>query len=323
MYSVAIIGCGRIGYLHDLNKKFSGSYTHYNAINKSKFFKLIALAEKNSSLRKKILIKSRVPVYSSYKKLLIDHKPDVIILATDDKSHFNILIDLVKYKPKFVFAEKPLTLKLEESKKVIALYKKNFIFLSVNFSRRYSKVFQKIKKLIDNKKLGKIENIDLRYSRGFFHNAIHWVDLCIWYFGIPIKTIVESKKKSSSFKGDYTVDLRFIYKDNLIVRFKGLDINNLGNEELDIFGTIGRIQINPDDEFKFYVVKDHNIYKKTKIYKIKELSKINNSQLLANALENIKNLLDETTDFNMSPAENSEKILKITHKLKLDKIKTI
>ena len=113
--------------------------------------------------------------------------------------------------------------------------------------------------------------------------------------------------------------MRLVYKNNLTIRLKGLDIDNLGNEELDIFGTAGRIKVNPDDEFKVYVLKSHKIYRKTKTYQIKNISKIDNSQLLNNALNNIKELLDGNTKINISPAENSQIILQIVNKLKLDK----
>ena len=310
---VAIIGCGRIGYKNDNNIK-KGPYSHFKAVSQDKNFKLVGIAEKNNSLRKKIALKHNIKAYKDYKDLLNNHEIDLVIIATPDETHFEILKNIVINKPKYVLCEKPLTNNFYQTEKIIKLYKKNKIHLSVNFSRRYSKYFLKIKKCIDQNYFGKPLNVNLSYSRGFFHNAVHWLDLILWFFGMPKKVIIERNIKSSSYLGDRTIDLKIVYNSGLLIRLHGFDINLLGNEEFDLIGTKGRVKVNPDDKMTFYKIQNHKIYKKTKIFTSYRSYNMNNSDLLKSTLKNIKLVLGQKGVINISPAENNLQIFKLIRK---------
>ena len=114
----------------------------------------------------------------------------------------------------------------------------------------------------------------MQYSRGFIHNAIHLLDLSLWYFGIPKSIEIDSIKPSKSFKGDKTIDLRMNYNSNMNVKLNGLDIDYLGNEEIDIIGSSGRIRVQPDDEYQEYKIIPHKTILRQEFLKRKV--KINN-----------------------------------------------
>ena len=303
-YSVALIGCGRIGYLNDKNRK-KGTYSYLQSIINHKNFKLIAVVDKKNNIRFEISKKFKIPSYPSYKKMMGIHNPDLVIVATNDKSHYEILMNIVNYKPKFVFTEKPLANTSAEIKKIINTYKRNSVPLSVNFSRRFSPVFNEINALLKRNHLGKIESVKMQYSRGFFHNAVHLLDLSIWYFGLPKSIKIDSIKPSRSFKGDKTIDLRMKYESNMDIKLNGLDLDYLGNEEIDIIGSLGRIRIQPDDEYQEYKIIPHKKYFNTKVFKKIKVKKINNSLLIKNALDMVLKYLNGSSKKIISPANNS------------------
>lgn len=316
-FKVAIIGCGRIGYENDKNIK-KGPYSHYKAVMQNKNFQLIAVAEINKNIRQHIAKNKNLKVYSSYEKLLKDNIIDLIIVATPDETHFKILKDIAQYKPKFVICEKPLTNSILQTHKIIKLYRKHQIHLSVNFSRRYSEYFMQIKEKIDNKNFGKILRVDLSYSRGFFHNAVHWLDLIMWFFGEPKKIYITRDIPSKSYRGDRTIDLIMMYKFGLLIRLNGLDIDFLGNEEFELIGTQGRVRINPDDKMVYYELRDHKVYNKTKIFKCSKVYNMNNSSILRTTLNNVKDILVSKNVDNLSPAQNTLDIFKLLKKSGLD-----
>ena len=303
-YSVGLIGCGRIGYLNDKNLN-KGTYSYFQSIRKHKKFKLVAVVDIKKNIRTEINKKYKVPAYYSYDKMMKEHNPDLVIVATNDSSHYQILMSIVDYNPKFVFTEKPLASNSAEIKKIISTYKKKQVPLSINFSRRFSSTFNYINDLLKNNHLGKIESVNMQYSRGFAHNAIHLLDLSLWYFGIPKSIEIDSIKPSKSFKGDKTIDLRMKYNSNMNVKLHGLDINYLGNEEIDIIGSLGRIRVHPDDEYQEYKIISHKNYFKTRVFKKVKVKKINNMSLIKNALDMIYKYLNGNSKKIISPADNS------------------
>lgn len=303
-YSVGLIGCGKIGYLNDKNLN-KGTYSYFQSIRKHKKFKLVAVVDIKKSIRTEISKKYKIPAYFSYDKMMREHNLDLVIVATNDPSHYEILMSIVNYNPKFVFTEKPLANTSAEIKKIISKYKKKQVPLSVNFSRRFSPTFNYINDLLKNNHLGNIESVNMQYSRGFIHNAIHLLDLSLWYFGIPKSIEIDSIKPSKSFKGDKTIDLRMNYNSNMNVKLNGLDIDYLGNEEIDIIGSSGRIRVQPDDEYQEYKIIPHKNYFKTRVFKKVKVKKINNMSLIKNALDMIYQYLNGSSKKIISPADNS------------------
>ena len=49
--NVAIIGCGRIGFLNDFKKNLPGTYSHFKTITSDKSFNLVAVCDLNSKIR--------------------------------------------------------------------------------------------------------------------------------------------------------------------------------------------------------------------------------------------------------------------------------
>ncbi len=313
--NVAIIGCGRIGFLNDFKKNLPGTYSHFKTITSDKSFNLVAVCDLNSKIRNVIKKKYKIPTYKSYRELLSKHKVELVVVSSSDDSHYKILKDLVKFKPKIVFCEKPLLKSKIQAEEILKIYKKNKIIISVNFSRRFNKYFCDLKKMIDNNYFGEIKSFELKYSRGFYHNAIHWLDLCLWYFGAPIQILSLRNFPSKSFSKDRDIDLKLIYKD-IHVKIVGIDIDFLGNEELDIIGTKGRVTVNPDDKFTIYKIQKHKIYENTRVFVRQRQYVMKNGDLLKNAYENIKKQITKKNVFNISSGETSLRLLKMIEDLK-------
>ena len=89
------------------------------------------------------------------------------------------------------------------------------------------------------------------------------------------------------------------------VKLNGLDIDYLGNEEIDIIGSSGRIRVQPDDEYQEYKIIPHKNYFKTRVFKKVKVKKINNMLLIKNALDMIYQYLNGSSKKIISPADNS------------------
>lgn len=314
-YSAGIIGCGDIGFLFDHKRKSEGALTHFRAFENSKHFHIKAVSEKRISIGKIIEKNHKLPVYTDYRKMLNENKLDVISVATNDESHSEILKELIRYKPKLVFCEKPLAMNSGDVKETVKLYKKNKIHLQVNYTRRFLEEFFEIGNIIKSGKLGEIESATFYYSRGLIHNASHYLDLVNWYFGESKNYIIKISEKEGLSKVDNTVSFNMTNKSGTEVRFIGLNPTKLSFAEIDFVGTKGRIKVNFKNEIEKYKVTENKIYKGYKIYKLTECKPIRFSSALPNAVDNIYKALEGKEDLD-SPAGNSLKIFELINRIK-------
>jgi len=95
---------------------------------------------------------------------------DAYIVATPPKSHFNIAKKII-YKRKPLLVEKPLTLCIEDAEYLNFISKKNNVNLMVGHLLLFHPAFLKIKQIIDNGKIGKIQYMySNRLNLGSFRN---------------------------------------------------------------------------------------------------------------------------------------------------------
>jgi len=313
-FKVGIIGCGDIGFFFDYKKKIDGALTHFKAFNDSNKFEVKAIAETRKEIRDLIGSEYEIKTYESYERMLEENELDVIVVATNDESHFEILNKLVNHKPKLVFSEKPLAHNLEEAEGITKLYDKNKIPLQVNFTRRFLDEFKDIDDIVKNNRIGEIESATFYYSRGLIHNASHYLDLVLWYFGEPEKVLSISSKKGIS-EADNTVSFNLSYVNGPEVRFIGLNPTKLSFGEIDFVGTHGRVKVNYKSEIERYKVIENKMFTGYSSYEMYECKPIQFTSALLNAIENIYKVLKKE-DESKSPAVNSLKIFELINRIK-------
>lgn len=314
-FDVCIIGCGDIGFLFDYKKKTNGALSHFKAFRESGKYNVTAAAELKSETRSIISEKYNIGVYKDYELMLNQKKPDVIVIATNDESHFQILKDVIKHKPKIVFTEKPLALNYKDVKEIISSYKKNKIHLQVNYTRRFMKEFQQAENDIRSGKIGEPETATLYYSRGLMHNASHYIDLINWFIGETEKNLIRISDKEGLGKSDPSVSFMMRYKNGLEIRFIGLKPSKLTFAEIDIIGSKGRIRINSSNEMEKYRVIPNKLFKGYTSFEKYESKSLQFSKALPAAAENIYNVLTGKEKL-LSPAENSLKIFELISRIK-------
>lgn len=243
MINCAIIGMGKAGFFYDYPKKTNKIYSHAYAYKKINNLKLVAFSEikkKKLNICKKIL---NINGYHSYEQMFKNEKIDIVSICTPDETHEKILNDILIYKPKLVICEKPIGLKLKNTKKIINKYKKKNIPIFVNYFRRWDKKILYLKKKIQHAKV-----INIKYSKGIIHSGTHYIDLLSAWFGKCTK-IKEVKLVEKINKFDFTLNFDLIYKNinkkKLLVSFKGfskkIDIDEISiyfpNKKIDIINS--------------------------------------------------------------------------------------
>ena len=175
---------------------------------KSKKIKIVSCYSRSKKKRINFSKKFKTEYHNSYNALIKDKNIDAILLTTPHSLHAKHTIQALQ-NGKHVFVEKPMATKSIGAKKMLITAKKYNKTLAVGHNRRFSSVFNYLKKLNNQKKIGKILHIDanfsasgaLNYKKNFWRAnrkespggaiaglGIHMIDL-MCFFGGKIKSV--------------------------------------------------------------------------------------------------------------------------------------
>lgn len=100
---------------------------------------------------------------------------DALIIATQDASHYEITKKALETGYKYILLEKPVSGNEDEYKELRDLAKEKKAILIVCHVLRYSNYYSKIKKIIENGKIGDVVSINHTENVGYFHFAHSFV----------------------------------------------------------------------------------------------------------------------------------------------------
>lgn len=129
----------------------------------------------------------------------------LVYIASTNEVHCTQTIQAME-AGKAVLVEKPLGINLEEARKTIEVKQKTGAFLQVGFELHYSKLYQTVKKWIDNGLIGRPLNSHCAYYCSEFHlknswrsksegafligeKLSHYLDLPLWWFNDHIEDV--------------------------------------------------------------------------------------------------------------------------------------
>lgn len=139
----AVIGLGKMGL------------SHASILGANPYVDLISVCDTSSFINEGFKKFSRVRTYSDYRKMIDEVKPDLAIIASPTKYHYQ----MVKYaieKGLHVFCEKPFCLNTDEGKELVSLAETKMVVNQVGFHNHFIGTFRELKRLIDQNILGDI-----------------------------------------------------------------------------------------------------------------------------------------------------------------------
>ncbi|MCL2720355.1 MAG: Gfo/Idh/MocA family oxidoreductase [Treponema sp.] len=191
----AVIGLGRIASLLEEDSLREKPCTHAGAITSNKDCILTAGCDLNEERRNLFTQKWNVPVYTNAQEMLINHKPQIVVIATHPDSHYFYCNLAAKMNIPVVICEKPLADNIGKAKKIAQLAKKNNPIIITNHERRYSQDYIKAKTILEEGKLGKIVAVRATLYMGknrrlidqLWHDGTHLADVIMFLTNSKLK----------------------------------------------------------------------------------------------------------------------------------------
>ncbi len=205
MFKIAIIGCGRI------------SFKHVEAItNNNEEFDLVGVcdvvrerAEEKAAEYVSQSGKKAPVVFTDYKALLSEIKPDIVSLATESGYHPQIAVDCLEAGA-HVICEKPMALSIKDADRMIQTAQKCGKKLAVSFQNRFNAPVVKTRKALEAERFGRMHHgmIKIRWNRNedyyaqapwrgtweldggtLMNQCTHGIDLLQWMMNSPVKRV--------------------------------------------------------------------------------------------------------------------------------------
>jgi predicted dehydrogenase len=168
---IGIVGCGKI------------SEAHIEEIQKIKCADVQAVCDLEPVLAQQLALRYSIPYwYADFDRMLLEHKLDVIHIATPPDSHLRLARQAVE-SGCHVFLEKPLALNVKDGRRLIECVEKAGRQMTINYWYNFETHALAFKKFISNGKLGDPVHIESYYGydlaggfgQALFSDRHHWV----------------------------------------------------------------------------------------------------------------------------------------------------
>ncbi len=198
-HSIALTGCGRIGFLLEDDPLRKKPCTHYGGA-LSAGLTITHACDSNNSRLQAFAKKAGIPrshCYTDYHSLITRVKPEMVIIATWTESHAEIGILAAENGAKVIICEKPIASNLEEAHALVGACEKNGTRLIINHERRYDPRYIQVKKILESNSIGEVQSANAMVLTGsangnarieagggpLLHDGTHMVDILRYFFG--------------------------------------------------------------------------------------------------------------------------------------------
>jgi predicted dehydrogenase len=130
---------------------------------------------------------------------------DIVVVTTPDESHYEILLELLLYKPSLVICEKPLCDDCVSATRIVEAYKAVNVPLLINYTRRFVPELIQLKQNYKAGMYGRLLYADVMFNRGIYHTGTHALDFMEWLREGDAE--IEDNKTTFFFK--YVHDLKY------------------------------------------------------------------------------------------------------------------
>ena len=253
----AVIGLGR-----------QSREDHLPAIVQSANFELVGVCDTDQKKAEEVGTHYNVPGYTELDELINVQDFQVAVVSIPHHAYLNVISMLVT-TGKHIIKEKPFATSVAEAKQLLQILRSGQIYLGVIVQRRFNPIYRTFHQL--KKYIGKIYSIEGAYTMNIAEldtgwraskdlsgggalvdMGYHFVDLLIWYFGMPASVtarMTRGNRPGQQYDVEDTVHLlfdyhlEFQYDEKLVGNFVISRVYPEKQERVRVFGTNGVVEV--------------------------------------------------------------------------------
>ena len=290
-----IIGCGNIATYIDDDIKRPEIWGHTKAYQIHPKTRLISACDNDLEKLSKFCDNTRqsnpIIKYQNYVEMIRKEDLDIVSICTPTDTHESIISDLIDLNIMAIFCEKPFTHSASSAKKITEKCRNKSIVIAVNYMRRWDPVIKKVKDMLNNGEIGKLQTITAHTGTALFMSASHLLDT-ILFLGGKIKTVYGKLQydfvRKVNGQQDFGGHAYFEMMNDIsgFVKATAISEDHLPFE-LDLIGTMGRLRIhNYAKEIELSKFSTHQFMSRYKNWHTSSVNYEKNERML-NAIDDI------------------------------------
>lgn len=237
-----IIGCGNIGALYDFDN--DEILTHAKAL--ESLGRSFDVFDTNKEILNRVAEKYNATPIESMDNLNYFNY-DTIHICTPTQHHFDYLKNAIESGVRQIICEKPISLDRLELDRLRVIYSTNSSRVFVNYIRRFTPAFEKLKIFIKENIKSSVVDITIRYNRGFINFGSHAWDTLSFLFdttitvnNIAIDQVIPFKDNDPILCGKTSSNIGTIHLDgiiddgpifNIVIRTSRYEINITNDDQ--------------------------------------------------------------------------------------------
>ncbi|MBC8134877.1 MAG: Gfo/Idh/MocA family oxidoreductase [Fibrella sp.] len=172
-YRVAIIGCG------------GRARAHMPGLKADDRVHIVSLADVRAESAELFATDFALDarIYTDYKELLKEERPDVVVATLWTALHLPVIRDCIQAGVKVILSEKPMAATWGECEEIARLAEESGILLTFCHQRRFASGNIKVRELLEAGQFGKIERMDLFSPPHLLDCGTHSVDQALSFNG--------------------------------------------------------------------------------------------------------------------------------------------
>ncbi len=253
----------------------SGEFFHAPFLDANPNFNLMKIVERHSEKSKQLY--PYVKVVKSFSEVLVDKEIELVIINTPNHLHYEMTKQAL-LAGKNVVVEKPFTANSSEAEELIEISKQQKRILTVFQNRRWDGDFMTVRKIIEDKLLGKLVEFESHFDRfrnfikpntwkeeilpgtGLLHDiGPHLIDQVVCLFGKPDSIFADLRTERPGGRIIDCFEIILNYK-NLKVTLKSNFLSKIPLPRFTLHGTEGSFIKNgldpQEDNLKLYGFKN-------------------------------------------------------------------
>lgn len=250
-YRAAIIGLGRMGSTIDTERgpwsQSPAPHAHtpcYLAAGVQVVAGADAHAAQRAAYQDRWGISS---LYPDFREMLERERPDILSIATSARPRARILLEAVEIGRsrglKAIWAEKPISISLEEADQMVDACQKAGIVLAVGCSRAWHPVHNRIREVVDAGELGKLLQVIVLGRADLSHNGSHRLTTLTYLAGSRVRWVIGHMASDERAAGDDDLAGNgYVQFENGAQGFVRCMPCGAAEGEVELIGTQGRIR---------------------------------------------------------------------------------
>lgn len=254
MYRVGVIGLGSIAAMYETPES-KYPYCHVGGIRLSEKVELAAVADISIPVRQRFEdvwgpVFPELRYYSSGAEMLASNELDIVAVCVRGPFHHQVVMEVLRAKPKAIFLEKPPTCSLNEMDEIVAVAKREGIPITVSYSRHWAPKVLRVAELVREGIIGEVQTVvGYTSAEGILSFTSHTTDLICQFAGYnPVSVSARGTVPKNDVPDGYEPEPMMDGK--VLIEFEngvtGVQIGGEGEHGgfyCDVFGTKGSAQV--------------------------------------------------------------------------------